>query len=87
MLTHLLQNLLPPHPSTEHNFLPASAFVPGTTPDLSCRMLQNDGKNPPHFLLLSQRTKTFGECSCQLLTGSGLMNEKTFQELIKCIVS
>lgn len=44
-------------------------------------------KNSSHSLFLSQRTKTFGECSCQLLTGSGLMNERTFQKLINRIVS
>lgn len=30
----------------------------------------------------AQKTKKFGEFGCQILTGSGLMNAKTFQRLI-----
>lgn len=33
----------------------------------------------------AQKTKKLGEFSCQILTGSGLMNAKTFQRLINHI--
>lgn len=33
----------------------------------------------------AQKTKKFGEFSCQILTGSGLMNAKTFQRFINHI--
>lgn len=33
----------------------------------------------------AQKTKKFGEFGCQILTGSGLVNAKTFQRLINHI--
>lgn len=48
-------------------------------------------KKSPSFLVSeserAQRTKPFGDCSCQLLAGPGLMNAKTFQRLLNRTLS
>lgn len=89
MLTHLSQHLLPPHSqhsAQQKQFSPSLCICARYHSSLQLPDAAKRWKNSPHSLLLSQRTKTFGEFSCQLLTGSGLMNEKTFQELVNCIV-